>query len=100
MFSETIFRGRVDSLGRDESAASRAARLARSSRKQACVRAPEMSEACPLRVRLSPSKDAEHEAVVRVRRSACDRVTEMELLVGRLSFGSRLPQYLSEVSYC
>jgi hypothetical protein len=32
-----------------------------------------------------------------VRRSACERVTLRELLVGRLSFGSRLPQYLERV---
>lgn len=37
----------------------------------------------------------EQEAVVRVRRSDWERVTERELLVGRLSLGSRLPQYLS-----
>lgn len=52
-----------------------------------------------MRVRLSPSvKVLEHEAVVRVRRSSCERVTERELLVGRLSFASRLPQYLETVS--
>ena len=39
---------------------------------------------------------AEQEAVVRVRRSACERVTLRELFVGRLSFGSRLPQYLEK----
>jgi len=31
---------------------------------------------------------------VRVRRSDCERVTEREELVGRLSLASRLPQYL------
>jgi hypothetical protein len=40
--------------------------------------------------------EAEHEAVVRVRRSPCDSVTERELLVGRLSLASRLPQYLAK----
>lgn len=95
LFSDTILRGRLDSLGKEESVFSRAARLARSSRKHACVRAPEMSDSSPFRVRVSPSlKLAEHEAVVRVRRSAWERVTEMELLVGRLSLASRLPQYL------
>lgn len=99
LFSETSFRGYVDSLGSEESAASRAARRDRSSRKQAWVRAPEMSEDSPLRVRLSPSvKVLEHEAVVRVRRSACERVTERELLVGRLSLASRFPQYLYRMS--
>lgn len=48
-----------------------------------------------MRRRESPSGyEAEQEAVVRVRRSACERVTERELLVGRLSLVSRLPQYL------
>jgi hypothetical protein len=53
-----------------------------------------MSDNSPLRVRLSPSKVAEQAAVVRVRRSSWERVTERELLVGRLSFASRFPQYL------
>ena len=38
--------------------------------------------------------DEEHEAVVWVRRSDWERVTEREEFVGRLSFASRLPQYL------
>lgn len=70
LFSETIFKGRIESLGREGSAASRAARRARSSRKQACGRAPEMSEFSPLRVRVSCLKEAEQAAVVRVRRSS------------------------------
>ena len=95
LFSETSLRGYVDSLGREASLASRAARRLRSSRKHAWVRAPVISDDSPFRMRLSPSgNDAEQEAVVRVRRSACDRVTDRELLVGRLSLGSRLPQYL------
>lgn len=98
LFSETSFSGMADSLGRDPLEASRAARRVRSSRKQACVRAPEISESSPLSIRLSPlAKEAEQEAVVRVRRSAWDRVTERELLVGRLSFASRFPQYLIEM---
>jgi hypothetical protein len=40
--------------------------------------------------------EAEQEAVVKVRRSDWERVTERELLVGRLSLGSRLPQYLKK----
>jgi hypothetical protein len=53
-----------------------------------------------LRVRLSPLVyELEQEAVVRVRRSACERVTERELLVGRLSLGSRFPQYLFKVRH-
>ena len=43
--------------------------------------------------------ELEQEAVVRVRRSACERVTERELLVGRLSLGSRLPQYLIKIRH-
>jgi hypothetical protein len=38
---------------------------------------------------------AEAEAVVRVRRERCERVTEREELVGRLRVVSRLPQYLN-----
>jgi hypothetical protein len=54
-----------------------------------------MSEGSLLRVRESPSgKDAEQAAVVRVRRSDWERVTERDELVGRLSLGSRFPQYL------
>lgn len=41
---------------------------------------------------------AEHEAVVCVLRSACERVTEREEFVGRLSLESRFPQYLQGVS--
>lgn len=97
LFSETMRRGKVESFGSEGLAASRAARRARSSRKQAWVRAPETSEGSPLRISESPSEAgyrAEQEAVVRVRRSDCESVTERELLVGRLSFGSRFPQYL------
>lgn len=61
------------------------------------MRGPEMSTASPLRKSESPSDglyEAEQVAVVSVRRLDCARVTESELLVGRLSFASRLPQYL------
>ena len=37
---------------------------------------------------------AEQVAVVWVRRSDCERVTLRDEFVGRLSFASRLPQYL------
>lgn len=95
LFSETIFNGRVDSFGRLGSLDSRAARRARSSRKQACVRAPETSWGVELRMRVSEEGNlAEAAAVVYVRRSFWERVTEIEELVGRLSFGSRFPQYL------
>jgi hypothetical protein len=53
LFSETSFRFMELSFGRVGSAASREERRARSSRKQACVRAPEMSWASPLRSRVS-----------------------------------------------
>jgi len=43
-------------------------------------------------------KDAEHDAVVCVLRSACERVTEREEFVGRFSLESRFPQYLQDVS--
>lgn len=42
----------------------------------------------------SGPKAAEHAAVVWVRRSDWERVTETEELVGRFSFASRFPQYL------
>lgn len=43
LFSETIFKGRVESFGSEVSEASRAERRVRSSRKHACVRAPDTS---------------------------------------------------------
>jgi hypothetical protein len=95
LFSETILRGREASAGREESFDSRAERRARSSRKQACVRAPDTSWGEEFRRRVSSfGKVEEQAAVVWVRRSAWERVTEMEELVGRFSFGSRFPQYL------
>ena len=53
LFSDTSFRFMVLNFGRVGSAASRVERRVRSSRRQACVRAPEMSWASPLRIRLS-----------------------------------------------
>jgi hypothetical protein len=94
LLRETILRGSDESLGSDESASSTWRRRVRSSARQACVRAPEMSWSEPLRVRESLGYWLLHEAVVWVRRSSCDSVTERELLVGRLSLASRLPQYL------
>jgi len=41
-------------------------------------------------------KEGEQEAVVSVARSLCESVTERDEFVGRLSFGSRFPQYLIE----
>lgn len=58
------------------------------------MRAPEMSWSSPLRERLSLVYDREQEAVVCVRRSSCESVTEREELEGRFSLESRLPQYL------
>jgi hypothetical protein len=37
---------------------------------------------------------AEHEAVVRVRKERCERVTEREEFVGKFRVASLLPQYL------
>jgi hypothetical protein len=99
LFSETIFKGRVESFGSEGSEASRVERRERSSRKQAWVRAPVTSWGEEFRRRESEvGKDSEQAAVVCVRRSAWERVTEIEELVGRFSFGSRFPQYLLRVS--
>lgn len=84
----------MESLGREEFEDSTFSRRERSSRKQACVRAPETSWGEELRRRESVVKRDEQAAVVCVRRSAWERVTEMEELVGRFSFGSLFPQYL------
>jgi len=53
LFRLTILRGKVLSRGREVSFSSRDLRRARSSRRQACERAPEMSWSEPLRVRES-----------------------------------------------
>jgi len=81
----------VDSLGREESAASAAARRERNSLKQAWVRAPEISCGEPLRRRLSSEKTEEQDAV---RKSSWLSVTDNEEFVGRLSLVSLFPQYL------
>ena len=94
LFSLTIFRCIELSLATCGAPASSFCRCCRSSRRQAWVRLPLMSWGWPLRVSVSESKDGAQEAVVCVRRSSCERVTERELLVGRLRVGSRLPQYL------
>ena len=99
LLRETILRGSEESLGADESDSSTSRRRVRSSAKQACVRAPEMSWSEPLSVRESLEYWLLHEAVVWVRRSSCDNVTDSELLVGRLSLASRLPQYLHCVGH-
>lgn len=99
LFVDTIRRGYVDNGGSEESAASRAARRERRARRHACVLGVWISCACELRTRVSTSgKWEEHDAVVCVRRSRCDSVTEREELVGRLSAGSRFPQYLCAMS--
>lgn len=58
------------------------------------MRAPETSCGEEFRRRESSVKIEEQAAVVCVRRSFWERVTDMEEFVGRFSFGSRLPQYL------
>ena len=91
-------RGKVDRCGRDGFAFSSSERRARREERQACDRAPSSDSGLPLRVRVSGAeKVEEQDAVVCVRRSAWASVTEREEFVGRLSFGSRLPQYLEEV---
>lgn len=42
--------------------------------------------------------EPEQEAVVCVRRSDWARLTDRDELVGKLSFGSRFPQYLEAIS--
>lgn len=100
LFSETIRRGRVESLGRDRSEDSRAERRERNSRKQAWGRAPVTSCGEELMRRESAEgKTEEHAAVVCVRRSDWESVTEIEEFVGRLSFASRFPQYLKRLTF-
>lgn len=54
-----------------------------------------MSSSSPLRIRESgPVYESEHVAVVRVRSDFCDKVTDNDEFVGRLSVVSRFPQYL------
>lgn len=98
LFSLTIFSFKSASLGRLLSFASTSLRSWRSSRRHACVLAPEMSWSLPLRVRESLVMLELHDAVVCVRRSSCERVTERDELVGRFSLVSRLPQYLRSLS--
>jgi len=64
------------------------------------VRAPLTSWGEEFRRRVSSEKEEEQAAVVCVRKSAWERVTETEELVGRLSFGSRFPQYLDLLISC
>jgi hypothetical protein len=99
LFSETIESGKEESFGRVGLDDSRAERRERSSRKHAWVRAPLTSWGEEFRRRVSSVKEEEQAAVVCVLKSAWERVTETEELVGRLSFGSRFPQYL-EMSVC
>ena len=55
LFSDTMWSGKVESLGSEASLSSSCLRRARSSRKQAWVRAPETSCGERLRIRESPS---------------------------------------------
>ena len=98
LFSDTILSGRDERFGKVGSRDSSSFRRERRERRQACVRAPEMSWGLPFRVRVSFWKAGLQEAVVWVRRSSCERVTEREELVGRLRAVSRLPQYLTSIS--
>ena len=94
----TNLRGRVDSLGREGSASSSSERRARRDFRQASERGVERDWGALFKSKVSgPVKVEEQEAVVWVRRSDCERVTEREELVGRLREGSRLPQYLVDI---
>ena len=87
-------RWRGESAGRDGSEASRSARRARRERRQASERGVSSDWGVLFRRSESVEKRGEQAAVVWVRRSDCERVTEREELVGRLRLGSRFPQYL------
>ena len=91
----TILRGKAESLGSEESLDSRSDRSWRSADRHAWVRGLVTSSAEPLRIRVSdPEYLSDAEAVVSVRSDFWDSVTLSEELVGKLSFVSRLPQYL------
>ena len=89
--------GKVESFGNEGSEDSSLERRDRREERQAWERALVSASTLPLRRRESgeEAKVEEQEAVVWVRRSDWERVTESEEFVGRFSFGSRLPQYLS-----
>lgn len=94
---EIMWRGKLDKGGREGSVASRDWRRERRDVRQAWERAVARDCGTELRTRVSPSEErylGEQEAVVWARRSDWERVTEREELVGRLRWGSRLPQYL------
>ena len=99
LFDEAMRSGKVESLGKEGSEVSRSERRDRREERQAWDRALVSGSALPLRRRESgeEAKVEEQEAVVWVRKSDWERVTEREEFVGRFSFGSRLPQYLSIV---
>lgn len=80
-------------------ACSREERRARREVRQARERGVERDWGALFKRRVSGlEKVEEQEAVVWVRRSDWERVTEREELVGRLRVGSRLPQYLESFS--
>ena len=92
---DTMRRGRMERRGSCASLASRLWRIVRSAVRQARGRGVVMSWGSPLRSSESGGWNCgEHAAVVSVQRSAWERVTESEELVGRFKVGSRLPQYL------
>jgi hypothetical protein len=95
LFSDTMYSGRLCSLGSVGSESSRDLRRARRAVRQA-VRREFVSTGwgVPFSQSLVVVKCEEQDAVVRAQRSFCERVTDMEELVGRLSFVERLPQYL------
>ena len=89
----------MDSFGREGSFSSSSERRARRDERHACGRAPSSDSGFEFRVSVSGEEyNDEQEAVVCVRRSDWSRLTERDELVGKLSFGSRFPQYLEGVS--
>lgn len=96
LFWLTSLREKRLSFGRLALACSSSVRRVRREERQAWVRGVVRGEGWLLRRRESwpGGKKEEQEAVVWVRRSDWERVTEREELVGRLRVGERLPQYL------
>lgn len=85
----------MERRGKVGSSVSRAARRERRAERQAWDRGVDSDWGAEFRTRVSGwANEAEHEAVVCVRKSAWESVTEREELVGRLRVASRFPQYL------
>lgn len=92
LFSETMCNFICDNFG--ESGVSIDARKFLKSAKHAWVRGVSSDSNFPLSHNWSFSNDGEAEAVVNVRKSSWDKVTEIDELVGKFNDLSRFPQYL------